>query len=53
MRGGRFVQAMAFLATGAMLLQLGGCTFSEFNEVLQTVLLGVTAAGGIAILRNI
>jgi hypothetical protein len=44
---------MSVLMAGAMLLQVGGCTFTEVNELLQTVLLGITAAGSIAILRNI
>jgi hypothetical protein len=46
-------QAVALLGCGAVLLQAGGCTFTDFNQLLQTVLLGITAAGGIAILRNI
>jgi len=36
-----------------MMLQVGGCTFWEINEFLQTVFLGITAAGGVAILQNI
>ncbi len=53
MRTFRFMRAMKVLGSGAVLLQAGGCDFSAFNEVLQTVLLGITAAGGIAILQNI
>jgi hypothetical protein len=41
------------LAAGAFLLQFGGCDPIVFNEYVQTVFLGITAAGGIAILQNI
>ena len=53
MRGARVFKAMRLVGVGAILLQAGGCTFLTFNEILQTVLLGVTAAGGVAILQNI
>jgi hypothetical protein len=44
----------AKLAVGGLaLLQAGGCTFLEINEVVQTILLGITAAGGIAIIQNV
>lgn len=46
-------QGLKVLAVGAVLLQAGGCDFGMINNVLQTVLLGVTAAGSIAILQNI
>lgn len=36
-----------------MLVQLGGCDLTNFNETLQTVFLGLTAAGSVAILQNI
>lgn len=39
--------------SGVILLQAGGCTFSQVNELIQTVFLGVTAAGGYVLLRNL
>ncbi len=53
MRGHRILQAIQMLASGMILLQIGGCTAAQFLEVIQTGLLGVTAAGAIAIIRNI
>jgi len=53
MRGTHGVRMLRMLACGAILLQAGGCDFTGFNELLQTVLLGITAAGSIAILQNI
>lgn len=44
---------LSMLVVGGVLMQVGGCTFTEVNELLQTVFLGVTAAGGYIILRNI
>jgi hypothetical protein len=49
----RLFRMAQVLAGSALVLQAGGCTFVEFNELLQTVLLGVTAAGAIAIIQNI
>jgi len=46
-------RTLRLMVPGLMLLQVGGCTFQEFNEFLQTVFLGITAAGAIAILQNI
>ena len=55
MKQNRFSRAMMVLASGAILLQGGGCGFgfTEINDVVQTILLGITAAGGLAILQNI
>jgi len=53
MRTSRILRAVKVLGGGAMLLQVGGCDFTTFNEILQTILLGITAAGGIAIMQNI
>ena len=36
-----------------VMLQAGGCTISEFNQLLQTIFLGITAAGAVAILNNV
>lgn len=46
-------RVMRVMATGAVLLQAGGCTLNELNEFIQTVFLGVSAAGAYAILQNI
>lgn len=46
-------RTMKLLASGGLLLQVGGCTESAFFDLLQTALLGVTAAGSWAILQNI
>ncbi|MEK7710719.1 MAG: hypothetical protein AAB341_02390 [Planctomycetota bacterium] len=53
MRGPRMLRAMQLLASGMVLLQIGGCTASQILEVIQTGLLGVTAAGAFAIIKNI
>lgn len=44
---------LSMLVVGGVLLQAGGCTVAEVNEFLQTVFLGVTAAGAYVLLRNI
>lgn len=44
---------MKLMVPGVVLLQAAGCTFSAVNEVLQTILLGITAAGSVAIFQNI
>ena len=46
----RLMKKMRWLATGVILLQTTGC---DFNQFIQTVFLGITAAGSIAILQNI
>ena len=53
MEGHRLVHVMKLLASGVILLQVGGCTFTAINEFAQTVFLAITAAGSIAILQNI
>lgn len=53
MKTDRLLRAMKVLAPGMLLLQIGGCDPVAFNEFVQTVLLGITAAGSIAILQNI
>jgi len=53
MRGHRMLYAIKMLASGMILLQVGGCTATQLLEVIQTGLLGVTAAGAITIIRNI
>ncbi|MEK6800102.1 MAG: hypothetical protein AABZ12_14150 [Planctomycetota bacterium] len=49
----RAMKAIQLTACGAILLQAGGCSLAAINETLQTVLLGVTAAGAVAIIQNI
>lgn len=44
------MQTAKMLAVGVILLQAGGCTFLD---LVQTVFLGITAAGSFAILQNI
>lgn len=41
------------LASGGVILQLGGCTSADAFDFIQTILLGVTAAGSWAILQNV
>ena len=53
MTGPRMMRVMKLLAAGAMLLQAGGCDLLVINEYVQTILLGITAAGGYAIIQNI
>lgn len=50
----RFARTLTLMGAGAMLLQAGGCFgFDEFFQVVDTVLLGITAAGAIAIIQNV
>ncbi len=53
MLGPRTWRTVKLLTLGAIMLQTGGCNLLVLNEFVQTILLGITAAGGIAILRNI
>lgn len=48
----RLARSAMLLMSGAMLLQIGGCMPTVF-DIIQTILLGVTAAGSIAVIRNI
>lgn len=41
------------VASGALMLQVGGCDATGIFGFLQTVFLGVTAAASYAILRNL
>lgn len=49
----RMDRAIKLIATGAVLLQSTGCGFQDFFQLVDTVLLGVTAAGAVAIISNI
>jgi hypothetical protein len=53
MLNSRWFKAMKLVGVGAMLLQTSGCTSAEFYAFVQTILLGITAAGSVAILQNI
>lgn len=53
MKSMRLLDTMKFALTGVILLQVGGCNTTMFFDIIQTILLGVTAAGSYAILRNI
>jgi len=53
MRQFRLARLMKILVPGVILLQLAGCNLVNLNEALQTVFLGITAAGSFAILQNI
>ncbi len=46
----RFCKAVA---SGAILFQAAGCDTTGFFDVVNTILLGITAAGSVAILQNI
>ena len=49
----RVMKKVRLMASGAVLLQAGGCDLTTINEIAQTVFLGITAAGSLAILQNI
>ena len=49
----RIMRAAAALVSGAMILQLPGCSDVTFLDVVQTVLLGITAAGALVIIDNL
>ena len=49
----RLMRVMKFAVPGVMLFQMGGCDITGLLTIVQTVFLGVTAAGAIAILQNI
>ncbi len=53
MRWFRRMQWMSLVACGAMMFQIPGCTFQIYNDVLQTLLLGLSAAGAVTIIRNV
>jgi hypothetical protein len=50
----RLIRMMTILCSGVIILQTGACDpLNTLNDYVQTVLLGITAAGSIAILQNI
>ena len=53
MNGPRAVRVIKLVASGAVMLQAAGCDMLTLNDYLQTIFLGIAAAGGIAIIQNI
>ena len=53
MKYARTLRRSALLLSGVGLLFQTGCTATQFFDFLNTVFLGVTAAGSVAILQNI
>lgn len=50
----KLMRIVKCVVSGGMLLQLTGCMNTPtFLDIVQTVFLGITAAGGYAILQNI
>lgn len=50
----RMDRAIKLMASGAILFQAGGCLgFDEFFQFVNTIFLGITAAGAVAIIQNI
>ncbi len=49
----RIMRVLKLAVPSATLFQMTGCDLTGFLEIAQTVFLGVTAAGAIAILQNI
>ena len=48
----RLSRLAALFTCGAVVLQLGGCSSADAFDFVQTLLLGVTAAGSVYIIRN-
>lgn len=53
MKRWRLVRVAGALVSGAMIFQLPGCPDVTLFDVLQTVFLGVTAAGSLVIIENL
>ena len=53
MRLGRLAQFAAMMASGTILLQIGGCSSTDVFEFIQTILLGITAAGAVVIIQEV
>ena len=53
MKHARLLRMSAVALSGMGMVFQAGCMFNDALEFLQTVFLGVTAAGAYAILRNI
>ena len=53
MRLSRLTRLAPLLASGAIMLQLGGCAPTNVFDFIQTILLGITAAGAVVIMREV
>lgn len=49
----RLMRWAKFFASGTVIYQIVGCTAPSVLDIVQTVFLGITAAGGYAILQNL
>lgn len=49
----KFMRWCTMVASGGILLQAGGCDFTPFLQVLDTVFLGVAAAASYVIIKNV
>jgi hypothetical protein len=49
----RVMRVLATLVSGAIMLQLPGCQDATLLDFIQTALLGITAAGAVAIIENV
>ncbi len=41
------------LITGTILMQTGGCDLGMINSIIQTIFLGITAAGSVVLIREL
>lgn len=53
MKHARLLRVVAVVLSGMGMMFQAGCTFGEFLALLDSVFLGITAAGAYAILRNV
>ena len=53
MRLSRLTRLVTMVAGGAILLQVGGCVPADAFEFVQTILLGITAAGAVVIIQEV
>ncbi len=55
MKTARFMRFFLLVGSGAMMFQSTGCVdpLNTANDIIQTIFLGITAAGAIAILQNV
>jgi hypothetical protein len=53
MRRSSIIRLASLAMMGGMVFQVAGCTSTETLIFIQTVFLGVTAAGAVAILQNL
>ena len=53
MRFPRLWRSLTLFTSSAVLFQFAGCNTSDAFDFVQTILLGITAAGAVAILQNV